>query len=239
MFVEKAPGAKTSARKIARRWIRRQMELFAGAVVAGVGAACIGVLRRYPTSFTSIFVPAFVAAGVVAGAFMLWRHRERLGAGDVGTPLRTWLAAPAGWHWLWLAALPPLAVALVGACVPPGMLWTPDEPHGYDVVAYHFQVPREWYELGRIVPLKHNVFSYFPFGAGTRICVGEQFAWMEGTLVLATIAQRWQLRYAGSEAPVPVPLITLRPRGGMPMRLQRRRPRETTSRTDPPGRDAA
>jgi hypothetical protein len=31
------------------------------------------------------------------------------------------------------------------------------------VVEYHLQVPREWYESGRIEPLKHNVFSYFPF----------------------------------------------------------------------------
>jgi hypothetical protein len=43
------------------------------------------------------------------------------------------------------------------------MLWHPDEPHGYDVVEYHFQIPREWYEAGRIEPLRHNVFSYFPF----------------------------------------------------------------------------
>jgi cytochrome P450 len=34
-------------------------------------------------------------------------------------------------------------------------------------------------------------FSYFPFGGGTRICIGEQFAWMEGILILATITQRW------------------------------------------------
>lgn len=65
-------------------------------------------------------------------------------------------------------------------------------------------------------------FAYFPFGAGTRICVGEHFAWMEGTLVLATLAQRWKLLYRGRGAPVPEPLITLRPRGGMPMRLARR-----------------
>src|SRR6185369_8623513 len=37
-------------------------------------------------------------------------------------------------------------------------------------------------------------FTYFPFGAGPRQCIGESFAWMEGVLVLATIAQRWRLR---------------------------------------------
>jgi len=71
---------------------------------------------------------------------------------------------PSYWHWLWLAAAPFLAVSLIGTMVPPGLLWNPEEPHGYDVVEYHLQVPREWYEAGRIVPLKHNVFSYFPMG---------------------------------------------------------------------------
>ncbi|HET6231441.1 MAG TPA: cytochrome P450 [Longimicrobiaceae bacterium] len=64
--------------------------------------------------------------------------------------------------------------------------------------------------------------AYFPFGAGPRKCIGEGFAWMELTLVLATLAQRWRLRPA-SPAPVLLePLITLRPRGGLPMRVERR-----------------
>jgi 4-amino-4-deoxy-L-arabinose transferase-like glycosyltransferase len=62
---------------------------------------------------------------------------------------------------LWLVLMPSLAIAIVGATVPAGILWG-DEPNGYDVVEYHLQVPREWYELGRIAPLTHNVFSYFP-----------------------------------------------------------------------------
>ena len=45
----------------------------------------------------------------------------------------------------------------------PGLLWKPLDPHPYDVTSYHLLVPREWYEGGRIVPLSHNVFSYFPF----------------------------------------------------------------------------
>jgi hypothetical protein len=77
--------------------------------------------------------------------------------------LKAWLVSPAGWAWLWLAVLPLLSIAAVGALLPPGMLWHPDEPHGYDVVEYHLQIPREWYEAGRIIPLRHNVFSYFPF----------------------------------------------------------------------------
>jgi cytochrome P450 len=64
-------------------------------------------------------------------------------------------------------------------------------------------------------------FAYFPFGAGTRICIGEQFAWMEGTLALATLARRWRVRVLGPD-PTPEPIITLRPRGGVPARLERR-----------------
>ena len=62
-------------------------------------------------------------------------------------------------------------------------------------------------------------FSYFPFGGGTRVCIGEQFAWMEGILLVATLAQRWKMRLVPGH-PVDVqPLITLRPRHGMRMKL--------------------
>ena len=58
--------------------------------------------------------------------------------------------------------------------------------------------------------------AYFPFGAGPRSCIGEGFAWMEGTLVLATLAGRWRLRSDGRPVE-PSPRITLRPRGPVPM----------------------
>jgi cytochrome P450 len=64
-------------------------------------------------------------------------------------------------------------------------------------------------------------FAYFPFGAGTRICVGEQFAWMEAILVVATLARRWRVRVDGPD-PALDPIITLRPKGGLPARLERR-----------------
>jgi len=63
--------------------------------------------------------------------------------------------------------------------------------------------------------------AYFPFGAGTRICVGEQFAWMEAMLVLATLARRWRVRVDGPD-PELEPIITLRPKGGLPARLEKR-----------------
>ena len=65
-------------------------------------------------------------------------------------------------------------------------------------------------------------FSYFPFGAGTRICIGEQFAWTEGVLVLATLAQRWRLWLAPKQRIAIQPRITLRPRYGMRMIVTKR-----------------
>ena len=62
-------------------------------------------------------------------------------------------------------------------------------------------------------------FVYFPFGGGSRQCIGESFAWMEGVLALATIARRWRMTYLGAAPPVPQAKITLRPRDPVLMRL--------------------
>jgi cytochrome P450 len=62
-------------------------------------------------------------------------------------------------------------------------------------------------------------FTYFPFGGGSRQCIGESFAWMEGVFTLATIAQRWRMEYLGDTPPVPQAKITLRPRDPLKMQL--------------------
>ena len=64
--------------------------------------------------------------------------------------------------------------------------------------------------------------AWLPFGWGNRKCIGEQFAWIEATLVLATLAQAWAPTMASSAPVQPESAITLRPRGGMPMVLRRR-----------------
>lgn len=65
-------------------------------------------------------------------------------------------------------------------------------------------------------------YAYLPFGAGSRLCVGERFAWMEGVLALATIARRWRLTAPPGSNAEPHALITLRPRHGLPVRAYRR-----------------
>jgi cytochrome P450 len=65
-------------------------------------------------------------------------------------------------------------------------------------------------------------FAYFPFGGGPRQCIGESFAWMELILVVAAIAQQWQLRLVPGHPVVPQPLLTLRTKHGMRMTVVRR-----------------
>ncbi len=65
-------------------------------------------------------------------------------------------------------------------------------------------------------------FTYFPFGAGRRQCIGESFAWMEGVLSLATVAQRWRLQLLPGQTIIPQAKISLRPKYPMMMRLEAR-----------------
>jgi cytochrome P450 len=55
-------------------------------------------------------------------------------------------------------------------------------------------------------------FAYFPFGGGSRQCIGESFAWMEAILTLVTLAQRWRLRLVPDQRIDVQPKITLRPK---------------------------
>jgi cytochrome P450 len=64
--------------------------------------------------------------------------------------------------------------------------------------------------------------AYFPFGGGPRQCLGEGFAWMEGLLVLTTLAQMWRMRLVPGPPVEPWGLVTLRPKQGIHMHLARR-----------------
>jgi cytochrome P450 len=61
--------------------------------------------------------------------------------------------------------------------------------------------------------------AYLPFGAGRRLCIGEEFAWMQGVLILAETARRFRLRLAPGQCVEPEPNVTLRPRGGLRMQI--------------------
>jgi cytochrome P450 len=69
---------------------------------------------------------------------------------------------------------------------------------------------------------KVSRYAYIPFGAGPRICLGMQFALTEMVLVVATIARKFRLVLAPEHRVEVHPAVTLRPRHGMKMRLERR-----------------
>jgi cytochrome P450 len=88
--------------------------------------------------------------------------------------------------------------------------WFPD-PERFD--------PERWQPATRA---ERPRYSYFPFSAGSRSCLGEAFAGVEAVIALATIAQKWRLKIV-PEHPVKLqPQITLRARHGIKMRLEPR-----------------
>jgi cytochrome P450 len=90
--------------------------------------------------------------------------------------------------------------------------------------------PRFFPEPERFDPERWNIdrrtnlprFSYFPFGGGPRSCIGESFAWTEGILAIATIARKWKMRLESGHQIALKPLVTLRPKYGMRMKLIQR-----------------
>ena len=64
--------------------------------------------------------------------------------------------------------------------------------------------------------------SWFPFGLGQRVCVGEPFAWMEAVLVLAWLSRRWHVEVSATFVPRVEPAVTLRPHDPVRAVLRRR-----------------
>lgn len=65
-------------------------------------------------------------------------------------------------------------------------------------------------------------YQYLPFGAGPRICIGNAFAMIEATAILATLLRRARFAPVAGHEPEPVARVTLVPRGGMPLRVSLR-----------------
>lgn len=86
--------------------------------------------------------------------------------------------------------------------------------------------PRFWehplrFDPSRFAPdKKKNIdkFTYLPFSLGVRGCIGEQFAWTEGIILLATLAQKWRFELRSDANPELQPIVTLHP--AEPVKMQ-------------------
>lgn len=103
-----------------------------------------------------------------------------------------------------------------------------DVPKGTSIGIFTYfthRDPRWWDNPEAFIPERFSPenepnirrYAYLPFGAGPRVCIGNSFAMMEAQIMLATIAQRYELRLAPGQRVEPEPLITLRPKGGLRM----------------------
>lgn len=107
-------------------------------------------------------------------------------------------------------------------------------PIGSMVMASQWVMHRDkrfWEEADRFKPERWESQSvkeagqrniYFPFGGGSRRCIGEGFAWAEGILLIASIARNWRFILDPNQQIDVRPMITLRPRYGMRMTIERR-----------------
>ncbi|NJL31121.1 MAG: hypothetical protein HC898_05545, partial [Phycisphaerales bacterium] len=92
------------------------------------------------------------APGVWIAAWKI-ADRKRRGLLDI----ERWPNPP----WTMTFCLIPATFMLIAAICPPGTLWSV-EAFGYDTLAYHLQLPKEWIASGSITPLPHNVYSHLP-----------------------------------------------------------------------------
>ncbi|HWE01559.1 MAG TPA: cytochrome P450 [Tepidisphaeraceae bacterium] len=114
-----------------------------------------------------------------------------------------------------------------------------DQVQGYDIPAKAMIILCQWvthrhpdfweapeqFKPERFLPAQardRHRFSYFPFGGGPRICIGMQLAMIEGSLVLATILQRFNVELVGDQVVVPDATFTLRPKYGLKVILKPR-----------------
>jgi cytochrome P450 len=110
---------------------------------------------------------------------------------------------------------------LAGYRIPAGAIITVS-PYAMHHHARYWENP-EGFDPERFTPersAERPPYAYFPFGGGPRLCIGNNFAIMEGQLILATIAQRYRLDLMPGHPVVVEPLITLRARYGVRMMLR-------------------
>ncbi|MGQ3051794.1 MAG: cytochrome P450 [Roseateles sp.] len=92
------------------------------------------------------------------------------------------------------------------------------DPRGWPDAPLAFKPERFLGQAAHAIPRG----AYIPFGLGPRVCLGQHFAMLEMTLIAALLLQRFELAPTRRAAPRPRMAVTLRPEGGLKLRLQRR-----------------
>lgn len=97
-------------------------------------------------------------------------------------------------------------------------------------IMYFHRSEKYWDEPLKFKPerfapeLKHNIdrYVYFPFGGGPRLCIGNNFALVEMQIILIQLYRKYKFRLQDGFKVEPEPLITLRPKYGMVMKIEKR-----------------
>jgi hypothetical protein len=133
------------------------------AVALGLGIlSTLTLLLGLLGAATTLFIWILILIGAALAIVRLLRaQKEATQVSPLQVPLTSYL---------YLALIPLAAMVIVAAFVPPGILWG-DEPHGYDVLSYHLQLPREWYEAHRITTSTRNAFSFMPLSVETHYLI--------------------------------------------------------------------
>lgn len=141
---------------LGRRPVLQQLCLAAGLGLGMLGLLTLGLGLAGGLAGWAAWL--LVAAGGAAGAARLTGRGPRPDADPprADPPHNRWMATL-----VLLTLVVPLSIGIFGATLPPGLLWI-GEARGYDVLEYHLQGPREWFDVGRIQFLPHNVYTSFP-----------------------------------------------------------------------------
>ena len=119
-------------------------------------AGWIGVGHRY------VLPGIFLGTGAIGWLFRAPFHRA-----EQATIEQPWA------RWMILSTAPMAAIIVLSATLPPGVAWE-EEGHGYDVLEYHLQAPKEYFDAGKIEYLPHNVYASFPSNAEMIFLFGNQ-----------------------------------------------------------------